>query len=161
MKNAFKTIGKRLKLVRKQNNLTQSKCAKIFFIEEHTLSRYETGNREPGIEFLENFGNYFQLNANWLLYNKPPIFKDIVDHKKNSLESFLELSTSLEQENQKKTEMPESLKSSLEKLGAGTPEQYITLLSYMLRDPILRQNVLHHFFIVLKPQADERIDVGK
>ncbi len=161
MKNAYKTLGKRLRLVRKQHNLTQLKCAKIFKVEEHTLSRYETGKREPDIEFLENFGNHFQVNANWLLYNKPPIFKETTDKEKNSLESFLELTSFLENGSTQKTEMPDSLKTSLEILGAGTPQQYIELLSYMINDPLLRQNVLHHFYIVLKSTADQRIEAAK
>lgn len=55
------TIAEILKTIRKANNLTQEKFAKIFFVTKNTISHYENGTRIPNINFLLEVCNYFDL----------------------------------------------------------------------------------------------------
>lgn len=152
------TIGNRLKHIRTKKGLTLEKTAGLFQLTKSVLSRYETGGRTPDNEFLEAFGKHFQVNANWLLYNELPIFRETAGYTKDTTETFLELSKLLNLETGQDREMPQSLKASLEKLGESSPQNYITLLRYMHQYPEIRKKVFQFFYIVLKPVIDEADD---
>ena len=68
------TIGSRLKMIRKSNNLKLQQVGDIFDVTAQTLSRYENGVRTPDNDFLEAFGKHFKLSGNWLLYGESPIY---------------------------------------------------------------------------------------
>ena len=65
----------RLKKLRKERNLTQLKLAMDLNTNQNTISRYETGEREPGINELIKIADYFNVSVDYLLErtNNPTI----------------------------------------------------------------------------------------
>lgn len=66
----------RLKELRKKKNISQLKLAMDLNLSQNTISRYETGEREPGITELILIANYFQVSIDYLLErtNNPNLF---------------------------------------------------------------------------------------
>lgn len=150
------TIGARLKLIRKEFKLNLEKAAAIFDITAQTLSRYENGKRTPDNDFLEAFGKHFKLSGDWLLYGEPPIFKaSVLD--KNVKEMFLELSSLITSKKNHESVRPEMFAIPLEKLGEDTPENFVMMLEYMLKDAEVRRNMFQFFHIFQKAAADKRM----
>jgi len=58
---------KMLKQLRKQRGLTQSELGEIVGVAKSTLSLYETGTREPDIETLKKFADFFGVSIDTLL----------------------------------------------------------------------------------------------
>ena len=67
----------RLKELRKKKNISQLKLALDLNTNQNTISRYETGEREPGIMELIKIADYFNVSIDYLLErtNKPEINK--------------------------------------------------------------------------------------
>ncbi|MCK8827128.1 helix-turn-helix domain-containing protein [Natroniella acetigena] len=61
------SIGRRLKKLRKEAELTQAKLAKELNIGESTISLYESGNREPDYQILKRIADYFNVSVDYLL----------------------------------------------------------------------------------------------
>ena len=57
----------RLKLLRKEKNLTQLKLALDLNMTQNTISRYETGEREAGYAELIKIADYFNVSIDYLL----------------------------------------------------------------------------------------------
>ena len=57
----------RLKELRKRKGLSQLRLATDLHTTQNTISRYETGEREPGIEELIKIANYFNVSVDYLL----------------------------------------------------------------------------------------------
>lgn len=57
----------RLKELRKQKGISQLKLAIDLNTNQNTISRYETGTREPGINELINIADYFNVSVDYLL----------------------------------------------------------------------------------------------
>ena len=57
----------RLKELRKQNGISQLKLSIDLNTNQNTISRYETGIREPGIAELIRIADYFQVSIDYLL----------------------------------------------------------------------------------------------
>ena len=57
----------RLKELRKQRGISQLKLSIDLNTNQNTISRYETGKREPGINELINIADYFQVSVDYLL----------------------------------------------------------------------------------------------
>ncbi len=57
----------RLKELRKKKNISQLKLAIDLNLSQNTISRYETGEREPGITELILIADYFQVSVDYLL----------------------------------------------------------------------------------------------
>ena len=57
----------RLKTLRKQKNLTQLKVALDLNMSQNTVSRYESGEREPGITELIKFADYYGVSVDYIL----------------------------------------------------------------------------------------------
>ena len=57
----------RLKLLRKEKNLTQLKLALDLNMSQNTISRYETGEREAGYAELIKIADYFNVSIDYLL----------------------------------------------------------------------------------------------
>ncbi len=55
-----------LRLLRKQDGLTQAELGQRLGISKSTISMYECGNREPDFETLEAFADYFNVDMNRL-----------------------------------------------------------------------------------------------
>ncbi len=57
----------RLKELRKQKGISQLKLSIDLNTNQNTISRYETGMREPGINELIRIADYFQVSVDYLL----------------------------------------------------------------------------------------------
>lgn len=57
----------RLKELRKARHITQLKLAMDLNLTQNTVSRYETGEREPGIAELVRIADYFHISVDYLL----------------------------------------------------------------------------------------------
>ena len=57
----------RLKQIRKAKGISQLKLAMDLHTNQNTISRYETGEREPGIRELISLADYFNVSVDYLL----------------------------------------------------------------------------------------------
>ncbi len=57
----------RLKEIRKARGISQLKLALDLNMNQNTISRYETGEREPGIHELILLADYFHVSVDYLL----------------------------------------------------------------------------------------------
>lgn len=57
----------RLKELRKQKGISQLRLATELNTTQNTISRYETGEREPGIDELIKLADYFNVSVDYLL----------------------------------------------------------------------------------------------
>lgn len=57
----------RLKEIRKAKGISQLKMAMDLNSNQNTISRYETGEREPGIAELIKIADYFNVSLDYLL----------------------------------------------------------------------------------------------
>ena len=57
----------RLKEIRKSKGISQLKMAMDLNTIQNTISRYETGEREPGINELIEIADYFNISIDYLL----------------------------------------------------------------------------------------------
>ena len=57
----------RLKELRKKKNITQLKLAMDLDMNQNTISRYETGEREAGYNELIKIADYFNVSIDYLL----------------------------------------------------------------------------------------------
>ena len=60
-------LGKRLKMLRESNNLTQIDLGKILGVGNVTLSQYEKGDRNPDYDTLLRIADYFNVSTDYLL----------------------------------------------------------------------------------------------
>ena len=57
----------RLRELRNSKGISQLKLAMVLNTTQNTISRYETGEREPGIKELIRLADYFQVSVDYLL----------------------------------------------------------------------------------------------
>ena len=57
----------RLKEIRKEKKISQLKLAMDLNMNQNTISRYETGERDPGISELIKIADYFNVSVDYLL----------------------------------------------------------------------------------------------
>lgn len=57
----------RLKEIRKAKRISQVKLGMDLSMSQNTISRYETGKREPSIEELKRIADYFGVSVDYLL----------------------------------------------------------------------------------------------
>ena len=57
----------RLRELRKAQGISQLKLAMDLNTNQNTISRYETGKREPGITELITLADYFDVSVDYLL----------------------------------------------------------------------------------------------
>lgn len=65
-----------LKQLRKSRNLSQEDVAKVLNTTVSTISRYETGEREPNLESLCMLADFFDVSLNYLLGRKQKVNSD-------------------------------------------------------------------------------------
>ena len=67
----------RLKELRKAKGISQLKLAMDLNTNQNTISRYETGEREPGIVELLKIADYFNVSVDYLLErtNNPNLYQ--------------------------------------------------------------------------------------
>ncbi len=66
----------RLKELRREKGISQLKLALDLHTNQNTISRYETGEREPSINDLIKIADYFNVTLDYLLERVPPNEKD-------------------------------------------------------------------------------------
>ena len=57
----------RLKELRKKKGISQLRLATDLHTTQNTISRYETGEREPGIDELIKIADYFNVSVDYLI----------------------------------------------------------------------------------------------
>ena len=57
----------RLRELRLERNMTQQRLAMELSMTQNTISRYENGEREPGIKELIRIADYFNVSLDYLL----------------------------------------------------------------------------------------------
>ena len=57
----------KLKEIRRSKGISQLKLAMDLNMSQNTISRYETGEREPGINELIKIADYFNVSVDYLL----------------------------------------------------------------------------------------------
>lgn len=57
----------RLKQLRTERGLSQLRLAMELSVSQHTISRYETGEREAGYAMLIRLADYFGVSVDYLL----------------------------------------------------------------------------------------------
>ena len=57
----------RLKALRKKKGISQLRLATELNTTQNTISRYETGEREPGIAELIKIADYFNVSVDYLI----------------------------------------------------------------------------------------------
>lgn len=57
----------RIKELRKKKGLSQLRLATDLNTTQNTISRYETGEREPGIDELIKIADYFNVSVDYLI----------------------------------------------------------------------------------------------
>ena len=67
MKKGANTVEFRLKALRKEKNVSQLKLALDLNMNQNSISRYETGEREADYETLIQFADYFDVSLDYLL----------------------------------------------------------------------------------------------
>lgn len=67
----------RLKELRKSKGISQLRLATELNTTQNTISRYETGEREPGIAELIKIAEYFNISVDYLLErtDNPRLYK--------------------------------------------------------------------------------------
>lgn len=56
-----------LRVLRTEANLSQNELAQKIGISKSRINMYERGDREPGLEMLETFADFFNVDMNYLL----------------------------------------------------------------------------------------------
>lgn len=118
-------FGQNLKIIRKENNLTQKEFGEMFGISGVLIQKYEKCNVQPSFDFLQKVSQYFKVSIDDLINGDLKVTeKDIREHnykvKNNNYVSKLQLFESenkllREYLNQVK-EMYNTLKISIEQI---------------------------------------------
>lgn len=91
MENA---LGKRIKLLREQKELSQLEFSKLLNISNSTLSQYEAGNRMPSDEMKKKIAEYFDVSLDYLMgfsdIRNPYSEKNIEEEYKDEIEALEE-----------------------------------------------------------------------
>lgn len=61
------TFSTRLKELRKEANISQQDLSKIIGVSKSSINMYERGEREPGLETVKAFAEYFDVQADYIL----------------------------------------------------------------------------------------------
>ncbi len=57
----------KIKILREKKNITQLKMAMDLNMSQNTISRYETGEREPSLAELIKIADYFDVSIDYIL----------------------------------------------------------------------------------------------
>lgn len=71
----MKDIGKNMKQIRQQKDMTQDDLAEALFVTRQTISNYENGRSRPDVDMIMKIAEIFETDANAVLYG-PPIPED-------------------------------------------------------------------------------------
>lgn len=59
-------IGKVIKELREERNLTQQQLASALNVDKSTIAKYETGDRLPNIEMSVKLASFFNVTTDYL-----------------------------------------------------------------------------------------------
>lgn len=62
-----KTIGKRIKILREKNNLTQAELAKKLFVKRETVNYWENGTRDLKSQSIIQLAELFNVSCDYIL----------------------------------------------------------------------------------------------
>lgn len=68
----MRDIGKNIKALRIQKNMTQDALAEQLFVTRQTVSNYETGKSHPDVEMLAKIAEVLETDGNTVLYGPAP-----------------------------------------------------------------------------------------
>ena len=68
----MRDIGKNIKMLREERNLTQDELAEKLFVTRQTVSNYETGRSRPDVEMLTKIAEVLGTDANTVIYGREP-----------------------------------------------------------------------------------------
>ena len=68
----MRDIGKNIKALRIQKNITQDALAQKLFVTRQTVSNYETGKSRPDVEMLAKLAEVLETDANTIIYGPAP-----------------------------------------------------------------------------------------
>jgi len=154
------TVGERLRMVRTKEGLLLKEVGAICGITAQTLSRYENNDRKPDYEFLGRFVKHFKISTDWLLFGESPIYK-AADLDRDVKESFIELSDLVNSKDIPDIDIPGKFWFSLQKIADDIPENYLLLIKYMLKYPMVRKGILQYFYLLLKPLIDNHPELSE
>jgi transcriptional regulator with XRE-family HTH domain len=80
------TLGEKILLLRKQNNMTQEQLAERLAITRQTISKWELGESEPDVTYLIQLSELFQVTTDHLLKDAPATSPDLTSEKKPTLQ---------------------------------------------------------------------------
>jgi len=135
-KTILQEIAARLKNLREQLKYSRGEMAAHFGITKNGYERNERGETLPGIDTLNRLSKNFDISMDWFLFNKGPMYYKEKEHKeekpaeKNASETLLALQ-----------EVVPDVKE---------------LLDYMGLDPLLRYEVLVHFYKYKREQENKK-----
>lgn len=64
-------IGKNIRQLRQQRQLTQEELAQKLFVTRQTVSNYETGKSRPDVDMICQIAQVLQVDANAVIYGSP------------------------------------------------------------------------------------------
>ena len=67
----MKDIGKHIKQIRLQRNMTQDTLAEALFVSRQTVSNYENGRSRPDVDMILKIAEVFGVDANAIIYGPP------------------------------------------------------------------------------------------
>ncbi len=79
------TVGARIKMLRKEENLKQIEFSKRLLISQSYLSGLENGNEVPTSKLIKLIGLEFGVNLNWLLEGKGEMYDAVYENDKSYL----------------------------------------------------------------------------
>lgn len=68
----MRDIGKNIKMLREERNMTQDEMAEKLFVTRQTVSNYETGRSRPDVEMLTKIAEVLGVDANTVIYGSEP-----------------------------------------------------------------------------------------
>lgn len=75
-------IGKHIRLLRTQQNMTQDELAQKLFVSRQTISNYETGKSQPDIDMLLRISEALGVGAEAILYGISDTLEQITQKKR-------------------------------------------------------------------------------
>ena len=117
-------LGERIKIIRKENDMTQNDLAKAFDLSPSTIAMYESGNRNPDADTLKKMAAYFDVSVDYLLGitnipNPPEKIKNAISNDPELLKFWKEV---------KNREELQTLLKQSNKLDKNTIKQIIQII---------------------------------
>ncbi len=84
-KELLKQIGQKLKLYRKNKDLSQEQLSQKIHIKTNDISLYENGKKDISIITLNKFCNFYNINMSSLIYNIKKTKDNKINEKINTL----------------------------------------------------------------------------